>query len=137
MKTVPLYGKVAAGRVALVDDEDYELVMGYRWNVTERGSKSPGARQIAYAIANTRKPDGRRTMIYMHSLVSGFPETDHKNHDGLDNQRGNLRDSRGGTSKTCASMPCRHHRAIRVPSGIVVAAGGRRALVAVIEAPSQ
>ena len=30
MKTVPLRGAKAAGRVALVDDENYDLVMQYR-----------------------------------------------------------------------------------------------------------
>jgi hypothetical protein len=36
MKTVPLHGKIAAGRVALVNDADYELVAQYRWHVMER-----------------------------------------------------------------------------------------------------
>ncbi len=35
MKTVTLHGKRAAGRVAVVDDADYELVMRYRWHALE------------------------------------------------------------------------------------------------------
>lgn len=49
MKTVPLYGKKAAGRVALVDDANYDLVMRYRWNVWEvkpRGPRAPGERAV-------------------------------------------------------------------------------------------
>ena len=33
MRTVPLGGAKAAGRVALVDNEDYELVSQYRWHI--------------------------------------------------------------------------------------------------------
>jgi hypothetical protein len=33
---VPLYGKKAAGRVALVDEADYDLVMRYRWHIKRR-----------------------------------------------------------------------------------------------------
>ena len=35
MKEIRLHGAKAAGRVALVDDEDYDLVMAYRWRVWE------------------------------------------------------------------------------------------------------
>lgn len=35
--------------------------------------------------------DGREISICMHKLITGWPHTDHINHDGLDNQRANLR----------------------------------------------
>jgi hypothetical protein len=89
MKTVPLHGAKAAGRVALVGEGDYETVMRHRWCVTERGRLQP----ITYALTNIRKPDGTQTMLYMHSLVSGYPRTDHEDHDGLNNCRYNLRDA--------------------------------------------
>jgi hypothetical protein len=45
--------------------------------------------------APTRSPTlgrtGRQTSIFMHQLITGYPRTDHKNHDGLDNRRRNLR----------------------------------------------
>ena len=88
MKTVPLYGKVAAGRVALVDDEDYDLVMRYRWTVREPISPR-GTVWGPYAKA--RVPSGTDTIIYMHTLLTGWPQTDHRNGYGLDNQRSNLR----------------------------------------------
>jgi len=39
MREIPLYGDKAAGRVALVDDADCELVMQYRWRVLAHGQK--------------------------------------------------------------------------------------------------
>ncbi len=89
MRTIPLSGKKAAGRVALVDDEDYELVASHVWRVYEE--TRVGRRHGPYAFASIRRVDGRRTMIYMHKLLTGWSQTDHKNHDGLDNQRTNLR----------------------------------------------
>lgn len=87
MRTIPLSGKKAAGRVALVDDEDYELVRQYRWHLYQRAHQP----QILYATANIRRPNGRRTMIKMHNFILGYAGVDHRNGDGLDNQRANLR----------------------------------------------
>lgn len=90
MKTVPLHGAKAAGRVALVDDEDYDLVMQYRWFVKER--QRPRRADGPYAITKTTpRRGGGQVTIYMHKLLTGWPSTDHINHDGLDNQRHNLR----------------------------------------------
>jgi hypothetical protein len=83
MRTVPLYGRTAAGRVALVDDKDYELVMQYRWSIIEDDGRGP------YAITNPS--DGGSPSRWMHQLITGWPQTDHKDHDGLNNQRSNLR----------------------------------------------
>jgi hypothetical protein len=89
-KTVPLHGKKARGRVALVDDEDYEMVSQYRWRIDERefdGRRPSGP----YAITTARTSDGHRTLLSMHKLITGYAMTDHHDHDGLNNQRSNLR----------------------------------------------
>jgi len=88
MKTVPLHGKKAAGRVALIDDEDYALVSQYRWNVSQ--ASRPGRDAGPYAAA-TRILGSRRVSVRMHQLITGYPQTDHRNGDGLDNRRANLR----------------------------------------------
>ena len=88
MKTVPLHGKVAAGRVTLVDDEDYDLVMQYRWTVREQVLHT-GVVYGPYAKANV--PIGGDVIVFMHKLLTGWPLTDHANGNGLDNQRSNLR----------------------------------------------
>lgn len=89
MKTVPLHGKLARGRVALVDDEDYDLVMQYRWYVIE---SLPEGRRPCGPYAATRKgPKGGGHTTRMHCLIMGAKGIDHRDHNGLNNQRYNLR----------------------------------------------
>ena len=89
MKTVPLHGKKAAGRVAFIDDEDHALISAYRWHVEER--RCPNGR-VAGPYASTKvRQDGREVRIGMHALITGFPMTDHRDGNGLNNQRSNLR----------------------------------------------
>ena len=92
MMTVPLYGVKAAGRVALVDDADYDLVMQHRWNVLEQ--ERPGNQRKMGPYATSNLPD-YGTTILMHKLLTGWPGTDHIDHDGLNNQRYNLRQATG------------------------------------------
>ena len=69
------------GGVALVDDEDYELVSQYKWFKVL-------CKKTWYAWTTTNKH------IRMHRLIMDFPESgiiDHTNHNGLDNRRSNLR----------------------------------------------
>lgn len=89
MKIIPLSGNVAAGRVALVDDEDYALVSQYRWHVYEK--QRPGRNSGPYVQASIKRDDGRHTTIRMHCLIIGRSGIDHRNGNGLDNQRANLR----------------------------------------------
>lgn len=83
MKTVVLQGTVGAGRVALVDDEDWDLACRYRWHASRRTLSNGQAR---YYARNT-------DLVYMHKVITGWALTDHKDHDGLNNQRCNLRDA--------------------------------------------
>jgi len=84
MRTVPLRGKLAAGRVALIDDEDWDLVSQYQWNVLEmfRAGRVNGP----YARAKSGPQQ-----ILMHNLITGWPRVDHIDFNGLNNQRSNLR----------------------------------------------
>src|SRR5258708_37754292 len=82
MRTVPLHGKKAAGRVAVVDDEDYELVSPYRWHVLE--NPRLGRINGPYAAAG-------HSHVLMHNLILGVKGVDHINHDGLDNRRPKFR----------------------------------------------
>lgn len=82
MKTVPL----SNGLAALVDDEDYEhVVAAGPWHAT----KPRGGR--VYAQRSVRRPDGRRTTQKLHMYLTGWPETDHWDRNGLNNRRTNLR----------------------------------------------
>jgi hypothetical protein len=71
------------GKVALVDDEDYEELARYKWHAHRRYNGWRAARTV---------PGG---VILMHREIMGFVEStsliDHRNGDGLDNRRSNLR----------------------------------------------
>lgn len=78
--------KLTQGKVTLVDDEDYEYLNQFRW-YAHKDCKT------YYAIKNIRN-DGKRSTITMHQKIMKTPKgmkTDHKDHDGLNNQKYNLR----------------------------------------------
>lgn len=80
MKEIPL----TRGKVALVDDEDYERLARYPWCYKDSG----------YAVRRGPTVQGKQTHIYMHKEVVGAGrgrEVDHVNHYRLDNRRANLR----------------------------------------------
>lgn len=83
MKQIPL----TQGKFAIVDDEDYDYLMQWKWQFT--GGK--------YASRIHREKMGRGAYverIIMHRLVNKTPDnlyTDHINGDKLDNRKKNLR----------------------------------------------
>lgn len=78
--------ELSQGKYAEIDEADLYLVMQYRWHAMKGGKNF-------YALTNVRKPDGSRTMLSLHRLLvkPGVLHVDHRNGDGLDNTRGNLR----------------------------------------------
>lgn len=74
------------GYVALVDEADADLVLAHKWCALRQGN-------LVYAQRGVRKPDGRWTCRSMHAFLTGFAMTDHRNGDGLDNRRSNLREA--------------------------------------------
>lgn len=69
------------GKVAVIDDDDAVLVGRYKWFAMKHYS---GKRWYASAKVN-----GKR--VSLHRFLTGYPMTDHKNGDSLDNRRENLR----------------------------------------------
>lgn len=78
MKEVPLTG----GKIALVDDEDFENINQHKWHVSRGG----------YVVRSTPRILGKQQSIYLHKFILTSPnEVDHINHNTLDNRRANLR----------------------------------------------
>lgn len=82
-KYIPLSGELGAGKFAIVDDEDYDFLMRWKWSL---GS--------GYACRTTTVKDVGYVGISMHNVVmpemEGF-EIDHINRNRLDNRKSNLR----------------------------------------------
>lgn len=82
MREIPL----TQGKVAIVDDEDYEAMAKHKWCLYDN------RRGHQYAVRFTRVP--KKRLVRMHRVILGEPEelvVDHINGDGLDNRRQNLR----------------------------------------------
>lgn len=91
MKTVPLHGKHANGRMALVDDADYEMVSRYRWYLHEVRREGRISGPYARTSFSRRDHGGKAPAIFMHQMIMGLTGVDHADHDTLNNQRYNLR----------------------------------------------
>ena len=91
MKKIPLskQGKHKGKYFAKVDDADFEWLNQFNWKALITNSN-------VYAVRSIRNDNGTRDTICMHRLILNMPknsklEGDHKDHDGLNNQRNNLR----------------------------------------------
>lgn len=82
--------KLTQGKYALVDNKDFKFVNQWKWYFTI----SKGDR-YGYAIySGYCKRTGKRPRIAMHRIIMQAKRgqiVDHKNHNGLDNRRSNLR----------------------------------------------
>ncbi len=78
---------LSRGKVAIVDDADYEWLSAFSWSVV---GPSDGTR--LYARCKIRR-NGQRKSVMMHRLIMGEPqsEVDHRDGNKLNNQRSNLR----------------------------------------------
>lgn len=84
MKEIPL----TKGKVAIIDDEDYDQIKPYNWQAQYNKSTK------SYYAVRVARHEGRRVTIGMHRQVINAKkgeQVDHENHDTLNNCRGNLR----------------------------------------------
>lgn len=87
MKIIPL----TQGQVALVDNEDFEVLNKFKWHVRK------GQRTLyAVRLVHNPSPSGpRQKVLRMHRIILGLtnPKTEgeHRDGNGLNNRRNNLR----------------------------------------------
>lgn len=86
-------GIILTGRtgiaIAVIDARDYPLVKDHRWYPLVK-------RRTTYVQANLLREDGTRTCVLLHRMIMAQQlgpamDVDHRNHNGLDNRRRNLR----------------------------------------------
>lgn len=84
MKAIPL----TQGQVALVDDEDFEWLNRWKWYALDRGRTFHARRTVRIGEKRNAKN------VWMHREILRTPQgmyTDHKDCNGLNNQKSNLR----------------------------------------------
>lgn len=86
MKKIIINSKTHGIKTVLIDDEDYELVIKHKWFVIK------GVNTF-YVVRNCYRT-GKQKRLWLHREImnpADNMDVDHKNNDGLDNQRSNLR----------------------------------------------
>lgn len=82
--------ELTKGFYTLVDDEDFEWLNQWKWNFNDYANGDKKYRRVyRHTII-----DGKKVNIFMHREVMQAPRSivvDHINHNGLDNQKSNLR----------------------------------------------
>lgn len=98
MRTIQLGGVKHTGFVALVDDEDYERCAQHKWHVQISRVRSHGAISAYYAQGTPSQLPKGQFLLHRFILQISDPlvKIDHRNGNGLDNRRENLRVSTCG-----------------------------------------
>jgi hypothetical protein len=95
--------QLTRGKVAIVDDEDYKWLSKHKWYAVKRGN-------MFYAVRKSSRVDGGQKNILMHREIMGLkpgdPDVDHRDGDGLNNQRMNLR--KASKSQNAMNMKTRY-----------------------------
>jgi hypothetical protein len=77
--------ELTQGKIALIDDEDFDRVSKFKWHATKK--------QAWVAATNIMTDCGKRILL-MHRLITNAPkgmDVDHEDGDSLNNQKYNLR----------------------------------------------
>ncbi len=98
MKTDTRLIPLTQGKFAIVNSVDYDFLSQFNWYANKHHTENSA---IWYAVRNEKNPTPgpRQVKVYLHRVVAqraGLPwcrQYDHKNRDGLDCRRENLRPS--------------------------------------------
>lgn len=78
--------QLSQGKVALVDDEDFDRIKDFHWYARKTGNTFYAAYKV--------KSKGKSTTFYMHRIILNAPSdipVDHADGNGLNNQKSNIR----------------------------------------------
>lgn len=96
MQKIPL----TRGKFAMVDDEDYDFLNQWKWNA-HRGANTFYATRGVWIKERKKMKE-----VAMHRVILGLTDSkihvDHKDHNGLNNQKENIR--RATPSQNCANI---------------------------------
>jgi hypothetical protein len=90
--------KLTQGKVAIVDDEDYEDLSKYPWRYNKK---------LGYAMGHVTIDEKDKT-VYMHRFITNAPRNvmvDHENRNKLDNRKSNLRVATGSQNQCNRELP--------------------------------
>lgn len=86
VKRIPL----SKGMFALVDEVDYPKLATFKWHAMSSGTNGHG--RTWYAVRSLPKINGTYPKVFMHRQIMGVDSMiDHKDGNGLNNTRDNLR----------------------------------------------
>jgi len=88
LNTRPIKNKENKNLFAQVDDSDFEFLNSFMWY------GQPQLTGKYYAVRQSLLENGKQRTVRMHMVIMNTPKgkhTDHKDGDGLNNQRNNLR----------------------------------------------
>lgn len=82
--------KLTQGKIALVDDEDFEYLNQFNWHIYKKKNSK------TYYAQRTETVSGKNKRVVMHRVIMGLDFNDprivdHINHLGWDNRRSNVR----------------------------------------------
>jgi hypothetical protein len=91
---------LSQGKFTLVDPDDPLEPWQFKWTATNN-------RYRWYAVRRVRRPDGSGyDRVYLHRYLTGAPDkVDHRNEDGLDNRRCNIRVATNAQNMAAAAIP--------------------------------
>lgn len=89
--------KLSKGKIALVDDEDFDSLNKWKWQATFNKGNWYAMRCVYFKKGTFFKDKGKRTNISMHRQImninDGKIKIDHADRNSLNNQKNNLRKS--------------------------------------------